>query len=118
MKLWWKLWAGHVYVVITLIAVVTAFTGIALVVLSGDPDVMFYSFVIAVIAFLLAIVFGIMASYRLQMRAARRYIRADAQLGQEAVQRRGKATVPRRTVSYSDAASEAHSAREDDSDVR
>lgn len=118
MKLWWKLWAGHVYLVLTVLSIATALIAIATVLLATDSDVMYYAFVIGILAFLLAIIFGILSPYTMQNKRQRHYLRMDADLAQETAERHRKATEPRRTVSYSDGPSEAYSTNERDSDER
>jgi len=115
MKLWWRIWGGHVYLALAILAIATALLCIGNVLLSIDSNVMFVSFVIALIAFLLAVVFGIMASYKMQTRMQRRYIRMDAALALDAAQRDGKATVLPGTDSFSESQSGAHSPGEEGS---
>jgi membrane protein implicated in regulation of membrane protease activity len=115
MRLWWKIWGGHVYLALAIIAILVTLGCIATVLLSVDSDVMFTSFVVGLITFLLSVTFGIMASYKVQTRLQRRYIRMDAALALEAVQRVEGATVLPGTDSFSEAHSEAHSAREEGS---
>ena len=116
-KQWWTAWAGHLYTAAAVILVGITIWMIWNMITSIDPDVMFYSFVVGLLAFLLALALGIMGSHKLQTRVQRRYIlNTDANLERlEPLGRHDRKRERQYPLPQYSPVPEAHSVDEDDS---
>ena len=115
MKRWWRLWGGHVFTVSTMVAALVALYFFREAARATDGAVTFLTFVIALLASLLALALGAIATYLFRTPQQRWYIRHEVAINSNDLPPVDGAAIVERDQDTQDAsslASEAHSAQE------